>query len=72
MAFFKSNKRAEELYAAGQIFYCELKNFEEAVNWNLMDCIECGSCTYTCPAQINLVHFFKLGKMRVRAAKPST
>jgi len=49
--------------------FVEKENFDEALSWNLMDCIECGSCTYMCPAKINLVQFFKLGKMKINAAR---
>jgi electron transport complex protein RnfC len=48
--------------------FVEKENIEDAVKWNLMDCIECGSCAYVCPAKINLVQFYKLGKMKARAA----
>lgn len=43
--------------------------YEEAERWNVLDCIECGSCAYICPSRINLVHFMKLGKFHVMAAK---
>jgi len=33
-----------------------------------MDCIECGSCAYVCPAKINLVQSIRLGKAQVRQA----
>jgi len=49
--------------------FVEKDNFEDAVAWNIMDCIECGSCTYICPAKINLVQYFKLGKMKINAAR---
>jgi len=32
-----------------------------------MECTECGTCAYACPAKINLVQFFKMGKNKVRA-----
>jgi Na+-translocating ferredoxin:NAD+ oxidoreductase subunit C len=32
---------------------------------NILDCIECGSCAYVCPAHINLVHFIKFGKNQI-------
>ncbi|WP_045223614.1 electron transport complex subunit RsxC [Methyloterricola oryzae] len=32
---------------------------EGAVNYGLKDCISCGSCSYVCPSQIPLVHYFK-------------
>jgi electron transport complex protein RnfC len=32
---------------------------ESALNYGLKDCISCGSCSYVCPSQIPLVHYFK-------------
>ncbi|RME28587.1 MAG: electron transport complex subunit RsxC [Deltaproteobacteria bacterium] len=33
---------------------------------HLMDCFECGSCTYVCPAHIPLVQRFRVAKLAVR------
>ncbi|MDR1277603.1 MAG: electron transport complex subunit RsxC [Treponema sp.] len=53
-------------------------DLDYAVTAGLMDCIECGSCTYICPARIKLVQRFRVGKQRLRirnqavqAAKPA-
>jgi electron transport complex protein RnfC len=35
---------------------------------NMMDCMECGCCAYTCPATIPLVQAFRAGKQRIRDA----
>jgi electron transport complex protein RnfC len=32
---------------------------EAAVGYGLKDCISCGSCSYVCPSEIPLVHYFK-------------
>jgi electron transport complex protein RnfC len=40
--------------------------YEEALESGLMDCRECGSCGYVCPAHIPLVHGIKLGKRMAR------
>jgi electron transport complex protein RnfC len=32
---------------------------ESALGYGLMDCISCGSCSYVCPSEIPLVHYFK-------------
>jgi electron transport complex protein RnfC len=32
---------------------------EAAVDLGLKDCISCGSCSYICPSNIPLVHYFK-------------
>jgi len=34
-----------------------------------MDCMECGSCAFVCPAKINLVHWMKLGKYHIQALR---
>ncbi|RED50583.1 electron transport complex subunit RsxC [Seonamhaeicola aphaedonensis] len=39
---------------------------EMASNYNLMDCFECGSCSYVCPSHIPLVQYFRLSKQIVR------
>lgn len=49
--------------------YVENEDIAAAQEWNIMDCMECGSCAYVCPAKINLVHFMKLGKYHVLAAR---
>jgi len=36
--------------------------YEEAMKNNLMDCKECGCCSFSCPAHLDLVHAFKTGK----------
>ncbi len=35
---------------------------------NIMDCIECGCCAYTCPGCIPLVLAFRAGKHHIRDA----
>jgi electron transport complex protein RnfC len=44
----------------------EADDLDYAVKAGLMDCIECGSCTYMCPARIKLVQRFRIGKQRLR------
>jgi electron transport complex protein RnfC len=43
--------------------------YEEAMNTSLMDCKECGCCSYVCPAQLPLVHTMKTGKKLGRKKK---
>ena len=46
----------------------KMKNQIDAKKWldvdesGIMDCMECGSCAYACPAKLSLVQSFKLGK----------
>ncbi len=41
---------------------CERHKFEEAKALGLLDCVECGCCTYVCPSGRPMVHMFKFGK----------
>ena len=41
-------------------------NMEEMKSVNMMDCIECGSCAYNCPASVPLVLGFRTGKHYIR------
>ena len=39
--------------------------FAEMEEHKPTDCIECGSCAYTCPAHIPLLDFIRIGKGEV-------
>ncbi|MCX7949560.1 MAG: electron transport complex subunit RsxC [Treponemataceae bacterium] len=41
-------------------------DLEAAARIGLLDCIECGACTYVCPAHIQLVQRFRVGKQLLR------
>jgi electron transport complex protein RnfC len=43
----------------------KLSKYDIAETEMIMDCIECGSCQYTCPANIPLLDFLRLGKGKV-------
>lgn len=45
--------------------YVEYKKFDEAERAGILDCIECGSCAYICPAKRKLVQWIKYGKLEV-------
>ncbi len=47
------------------------RRWERLNDYHLLDCMECGCCQYVCPAQIPLVHLFKLGKSELRRIKRS-
>ncbi len=49
--------------------FVDKESYEDAEEWNLLDCMECGCCAFVCPSKINLVHFMKLGKYHVMAAR---
>ena len=44
-------------------------NVKELERLNLLDCIECGSCAFTCPGKLPLVERFRKGKQMLREAK---
>jgi len=43
----------------------EHNRFAEAEDQGVLDCMECGTCSYVCPSKINLVHLFKFGKSKI-------
>jgi len=47
----------------------EFLDYERAEAWNVMDCKECGCCTFVCPAKRPLVHWFKFAKAKILAAR---
>ena len=49
--------------------YAKFDYLEEAEGWGILDCVECGSCQFTCPAKIPLVHWIRLGKSKTMALK---
>jgi electron transport complex protein RnfC len=48
-----------------------LKNdkLDEALGIGLSDCISCAACSYACPSNIPLVHYFNYGKGEVVAKR---
>lgn len=46
--------------------YAEKRAWTELDGYNIMDCMECGSCNYICPARIHLVQSFRMAKFEIR------
>lgn len=46
--------------------YAEKRAWYELEGYNIMDCMECGSCNYICPARIHLVQSFRMAKFEIR------
>jgi electron transport complex protein RnfC len=44
-------------------------DLERAAEIGLLDCIECGGCSFVCPANIQLVQRFRVGKQLLRAKR---
>ncbi|MBR1648940.1 MAG: electron transport complex subunit RsxC [Alphaproteobacteria bacterium] len=43
--------------------------YQEAKKIHVLDCIECGCCSYSCPARISLLDYCKLAKYEIRKKK---
>ena len=43
----------------------EAEDYENAEAWNVMDCIECGCCSFVCPAHRPLVQHMRRGKNEI-------
>lgn len=48
--------------------YSERANTEELLNLDIMTCMECGCCAFSCPAGRRIVQAIRLGKSYVRKA----
>jgi electron transport complex protein RnfC len=47
--------------------YYKKRDFEMLEKYHVTDCIECGSCTFRCPARMPLTHAFKTAKLMIQA-----
>ncbi|TXT51138.1 MAG: electron transport complex protein RnfC [Spirochaetes bacterium] len=47
----------------------EAGDYKDAEKIGLLDCIECGTCSFVCPAHRQLVQRFRVGKQILRAMK---
>lgn len=52
--------------------YCEHDQVDKAEEYGVLDCRECGSCTYVCPARRPLTQMIKNTKNKIIAAKRKT
>ena len=39
---------------------------DDLKSWDALSCIECGCCSYVCPAKRPLVHWIRVGKLKMR------
>jgi electron transport complex protein RnfC len=49
--------------------YAREQNHDQLHRHHLMDCIECGSCAYTCTSNIPLVQYFRAAKGEIHTAQ---
>ena len=47
--------------------YYQKGDFENMEKYHILDCFECGSCSYNCPARMPLTHSFKTAKLMFQA-----
>ena len=52
--------------------FIEKMRFDDANEYNVMDCIECGCCAYVCPSRRPMVHHFRRAKAEVRKLQRKT
>ena len=45
------------------------REIDIAMEYDLMACMECGSCSYVCPAQIPLLQYLRSGKLMAKKVK---
>ena len=46
--------------------YASKNMMDELEAAHIMDCMECGACSYACPARMHLTHMFKYGKQKLK------
>jgi electron transport complex protein RnfC len=48
--------------------YSRLSDNEKLKKFDIMSCIECGNCSYICPANVPIVQYIKTSKNLILAA----
>ncbi len=46
--------------------YSEKEMYKNCNGYNIFDCIECGACTYVCPAKRHIVQSIRLAKQKIK------
>ena len=46
--------------------FCRHDRWDDAADWGLAECIECGCCDFVCPSHIPLLEWFRHGKSELR------
>jgi electron transport complex protein RnfC len=44
----------------------KMRHYDEMLDFHILDCMECGSCSYVCPSNIPLVQRFRVAKALLR------
>ena len=59
------------LYPGMLSVFAESERLEEAAEWDLTECAECGICTYVCPSRRPVTHMIKRVKSKVKQLQRS-
>ena len=46
--------------------YAKLGDYDAAQRYDIMSCVECGTCSYNCPVGVPLVQYIRKGKAQIR------
>lgn len=49
--------------------YARIDDMETCMKYNIMDCIECGVCSFTCPCSNHITQRIKLAKRKIAASR---
>ena len=49
--------------------FAQSGDYEKAEKYGAMNCIECGSCAYNCPAKRSLVQSISMAKTKIKEMK---
>ena len=47
----------------------QFDRLDDAKSYGILDCMECGSCSFVCPAKRRMVEYIKFGKARLAAIR---
>ena len=49
--------------------FSKADNDEMCEKFNILSCVECGCCTYTCPARVPIVQHIRNKKAKIQAMR---
>lgn len=47
--------------------FASCQAWDKCMEYGVMNCVECGSCVYTCPAKRNIVQYIRNAKAQCKA-----
>ena len=51
------------------VSFVKKKRYEDCDEYFVDNCVECGSCAYSCPAKIPIVQYIKIAKSELKKMK---